>query len=79
MKNMVHKTKCLPIPVPGKFIATYKPGVKTPEGKLTFIVSIPWDEHLFYHKAKISLYIPALAKVVSTSLGKKPSSGIVSG
>jgi len=74
----VHKTKCLPIPVPGKFIATYKPGGKTPEGKLTFIVSIPWDEHLFYHKAKISLYIPALAKVVSTSLGKKPSSGIVS-
>ena len=56
-----------PIPIQGTFQAIPKPSKKAPMGKVHVSIAMPWVEPM-YPKAKLSVYIPLLAKTVSTMI-----------
>ena len=57
-----------PIPVPGTFTATPVASKKAPVGKVKVVVSMPWNEELFTTGAKLSIFVPPLAKTVTATL-----------
>ena len=71
-------SKPLPIPIDGTFTAVHKPSTKTVEGKEQFVVTIPWADDMMYAKAKLAMYVPPIAKVISTTLPQKPRDGSLS-
>ena len=50
----------------------HKPSTKAAQGVAQFIVTIPWDDNKMYAKAKLAMYVPPIAKVISTTLSQKP-------
>jgi len=74
------RPKPLPIAVPGTFLATHKPASgKSPQNSVLFSVDIPWDNERFYPRAKLSLHVPPVAKMIQTTLpAQKPSNGVLS-
>ena len=72
------RPKPLPIPIEGNFTAVHKPSTKAAQGTARFEVSIPWDDGKMYYKAKMAMYVPPIAKVISTTLGQKPRDNVVS-
>lgn len=72
------RPKPLPVPIAGTFTAVRKPSDKAPVGTVRFEVSIPWDDDKMYSKAKMSMYVPPVAKVISTTLPNKPRNGTLS-
>ena len=72
------RPKPLPVPIVGSFTAVHKPSSKAPVGTVRFEVSIPWDDDKMYSKAKMSMYVPPVAKVISTTLPNKPRNGTLS-
>ena len=74
------RPKPLPIAVPGTFLAKHKASSgKTPQNSVLFIVDIPWDNERFYPRAKLSIHVPPVAKMIQTTLpAQKPSNGVLS-
>ena len=60
--------KVVAIAVPGTFTATPLDNSKAPVGKVKVRVPTPWNETLMYPKAKLSIYVPPLAKAVASVL-----------
>ena len=73
------RPKPMPILVPGTFVANHKASSgKTVNDSVQFIVDIPWNEHLMYPKAKLSMHVPPVAKMITSTLPSKPRDGKVS-
>jgi hypothetical protein len=56
----------------------HKPSTKEAQGVAQFVVTIPWDDNKMYAKAKLAMYVPPIAKVISTTLSQKPRDGSLS-
>ena len=70
------RPKPLPIPIPGTFVANPKAtSSKSAANSVVFVVDIPWDDEHMYHKAKLAIYVPPIAKIITTTLPQQPSNG----
>ena len=63
--------KPTPIPIAGNFQAVLAPSRKTAMGKVSVTIAMPWVEPPMYPGAKLSVYIPTLAKTMGCALPAK--------
>ena len=68
--------KVVAIAVPGSFTATPIEHGKAPVGKLKVRVALPWNNALMYPKAKLSIFVPPLAKAVASVLPATQSDSV---
>ena len=70
--------KPTPIPLPGAFEAMPQTNGKAPVGKVRVLVPLMWDDALMYGGAKLSVFVPRLAKsVLATLPPQRPTGGAV--
>ena len=70
--------KPTPIPLPGAFEAMPQTNGKAPVGKVRVLVPLLWDDALMYGGAKLSVFVPRLAKsVLATLPPQRPTGGAV--